>query len=124
MAAALAREGDLQQRSVAYRRTPELLAECAMEKKHGAWPTFLDRIGHMKLPVLDDFALESADCPQSHALREISDLRRSSGRAVLVVSPNALEDWNSRFGDLAAAEAIFGQVLERSQRITLGRPTR
>jgi len=124
VAAALAREASLQRRSVSYRRTPELLAECAMEKKRGTWPAFLKRLGRMELLVLDDFALERADSQQSHALREILDLRRRHGSAVLIASPNAPEDWDGLFDDATAAEAIFGRVLERSQRITLGRPTR
>jgi DNA replication protein DnaC len=95
-----------------------------MEKKRGTWPAFLKRLGRMELLVLDDFALERADSHQSHALREILDLRRRHGSAVLIASPNAPEDWDGLFDDAAAAEAIFGRVLERSQRITLGRPAR
>lgn len=124
LAAALAREATLQRLSVSYRRTPELLAECVMEKARGTWPTFLKRLGRMKLLVLDDFATERADNLQSHALREILDLRRRHGSAVLIASPNAPEDWDGFFADPTAAEAIFGRVLERSQHIALKRPAR
>lgn len=124
LAAALAREAALHRVSVAYRRTPELLAECAMEKTRGTWPAFLKRLGRMKLLVLDDFATERANSPQSHALREILDLRRRHNSAVLIASPNAPEDWDGFFDDPTAAEAIFGRVLERSQHIALKRPAR
>lgn len=124
LAAALAREAALLRFSVSYRRTPELLAECTMEKARGTWPAFLKRLGRMKLLVLDDFATEPADSQQSHALREILDKRRRRNRAILIVSPNAPEDWDGLFRDPTAAEAIFGRVLERSQHIALKRPTR
>lgn len=119
LAGALAREAALSQLSVAYWRTPELLAAAAVEKQGYGWDRFLQRLGRVKLLVLDDFATESSTPEQSHLLRHILDLRSRHDRSVMVVSPNAVEDWDDYFDDRTAADAIFGRVLNRSQRVDL-----
>jgi DNA replication protein DnaC len=124
LAGALAREAALARLSVAYWRVPELLAACAIEKEAGTWPKFLKRLARVELLVLDDFATERADSAQSHLLRQLLDVRHRHRQAVMVVSPNAVEDWDTYFEDATAADAIFGRLLERSQPIALKRMPR
>lgn len=124
LAAALAREAALAKFSVAYWRTPELLAMCVLGKTEGTWPALLKRLERVKLLVLDDFATERADPTQSHLLRQIVDTRCRHAKAIMVVSPNAVDDWDTYFEDATAADAVFGRLLERSKPIVLKRPTR
>lgn len=121
LAAALAREATLARLSVAYWRVPELMAACAIEKDQGTLPAFLKRLGRIKLMVLDDFATERATIEESHWLRQLLDGRDRHGLAVMVASPNAVEDWDGYFEDATAAEAIFGRLLEQAKPIVLKR---
>lgn len=122
LAGALAREAALAQMSVAYWRTPELLIAAALEKEGRGWDRFYKRLGRVKLLVLDDFATETANPEQCHLLRQILDLRNRHASSVLVVSPNEVEDWDDYFEDRTAADAIYGRVLNRSQRVALKPP--
>lgn len=124
LAAALAREATLAKLSVAYWRTPELLAAAAVERDQGRWPSFAKRLDRVKLLVLDDFATERTDVAQGHLLRQLIDLRHRHGKATMVVSPNAVSDWDDYFEDATAADAIFGRLLERSRPIVLKRSPR
>lgn len=124
LAGALAREAALARLSVEYWRVPELLVASAIEKEHGTWTKFLKRLARVKLLVLDDFATERADTAQSHVLRQLLDVRHRHRQAVMVVSPNAVEDWDAYFEDPTAADAIFGRLLERSHIIPLVRTPR
>lgn len=124
LAAALAREATLAKLSVAYWRTPELLAAAVVERTQDHWPAFAKRLDRVKLLVLDDFATERTDSIQGHLLRQVIDLRHRHGKATMVVSPNTVSDWDDYFEDATAAEAIFGRLLERSRPIVLKRAPR
>ncbi|NYE30955.1 DNA replication protein DnaC [Rhodanobacter sp. K2T2] len=121
LAAALAKEAALARLTVAFWRVPELLTACAFEKQQGTFTAFLKRLSRIKLLVLDDFAAERATADESHWLRQLLDGRERHGLAVMVASPNAVEDWDGYFEDVTAAEAIFGRLLERSKPIVLKR---
>jgi len=121
LAAALAREATQARLSVEYWRVPELLAACAIEKDAGTLATLLKRLGRIKLLVLDDFATERATIEESHWLRQLLDGRERHGKAVMVASPNAVEDWDDYFEDATAADAIFGRLLEQAKPIVLKR---
>jgi DNA replication protein DnaC len=121
LAGALAKEAALARLTVAFCRVPELLAAFAAEKQKGTLPNFLKQLSRKKLLVLDDFAAERATADESHWLRQLIDSRERHGLAVMVASPNAVEDWDGYFEDVTAAEAIFGRLLERSKPIVLNR---
>ena len=119
LAAALAREATLARLTVAHWRTPELLAACAIEKQQGTLAKFIKRLARVKLLVLDDFATERATGEQSHWLRQLLDARERHALAVMVASPNKVEEWGDYFEDPTAADAIFGRLLEQAKPIVL-----
>lgn len=121
LAAALGREASLLGYSVAYRRVPDLLVECAIEqsKSATALSALLKRLSRPKLLVLDDFAVEPATSEQCHILRRLLDARHRHGLALLVAASNAVEHWSDYFEDKTAAEAIYSRTSAHTKPIVL-----
>lgn len=123
LAAALGREATLMGLSAVYRRVPDLLTECAIEKDKGmlALSALLKRLARPRLLVLDDFAVERATSDQCHVLRRLLAARARHGLAVMVAASNAVDVWGDYLEDETAAEAIYGLLLEQVKPIVLER---
>lgn len=91
---------------------------------------YLKRVHHAKLLVLDDFAMVHATSDQCQLLFDLLDWRKRNTRAVIVASPNVIDEWRDYFESKTLASVIFGRLLERIDPIELkrmapkARPTR
>lgn len=128
LAASLAREAVLANYSVEYCRTSELLERLATNGPGNL--AYLKRVRHAKLLVLDDFAMVHATSDQCQLLFDLLDWRKRNAKAVIVASPNVIDEWRDYFESKTLASVIFGRLLERTDPTELkrgapkARPTR
>lgn len=119
LATALAQETTLAKLSTRYLRTSHWLAKCEQAASAQAVLDDIRALTKVKLLVLDDFATQVADARQSHWLRELLDARRCVGVSTLVAATAPMEEWDERFDDKLAADAIVGRVLQAEYRLQL-----
>lgn len=122
VASALGREAMLLKLGVAYWRTPDLL-ELLSDTPPGATRTKLFRsLSRVPLLILDHFAFQKTPLAQGYDLLKVLDSRRRHSKAILVVSPNHFQDWETYFEDATTADAVCSRLAEKVQLIELQPP--
>lgn len=82
----------------------------------------LRRLSRVDLVVLDDMLVEPMTQAQGHLLRRLVDARHGLGKATMVTSPVPVAEWDGRFGDDNAGEAICRRLLMGTKPIALKAP--
>ncbi|HEY4293765.1 ATP-binding protein [Luteibacter sp.] len=119
LAMALAQEATLAKLSTRYLRTSHWVAKCEQAASSQAVLDDIRALTKVKLLVLDDFATQVADARHSHWLREVLDARECAGVSTLIVATPPMEEWDERFEDKLAADAIVGRALQAHYRLQL-----
>lgn len=121
LAVALMREALLAGKRAELVRVPDWLD--AMEGHDKAYQgRALRRLSRVDLVVLDDLLVEPMTPAQGHLVRRLVDARHGMGKATLVTSPIEPKEWDGRFGDDTAGEAICRRLLVGSKPIALKAP--
>lgn len=115
----LAREAALKDHIVVFHRLPDLLDKAEEARRLGKWAAFVRLMVKPGLLVLDDFAKQRMSVEQCYLVDRLLSARHRHSKALMVLSPNALQDWSEYFEDPTAAESIFATVMTRAQHVCL-----
>ena len=105
LACALAHQACLQNRSVLYRRVPQLLAELAEARAVSKLPRLMRRIERIELLVLDDWGLQSLPAEARRDMLEVIEAR-CMRRSTIVASQLPVEEWHRSVGEDTIADPI------------------
>jgi DNA replication protein DnaC len=119
LATALAQEATLAKLSTRYLRTGHWLARCEQAASAQAVLDDIRGLTKVRLLVLDDFAMQVADARESHWLRELLDARACAGGSTLIAATPPMEEWDERFEDALAADAVVGRARRAEYRLQL-----
>lgn len=121
LAIALMRELLLMGKRAELLRVPDWLDEMELlDKAHQL--RALRRLSRLHLVVLDDLLVEAMTPAQGHLVRRLVDFRHGLGKATMVTSPVPVAEWDGRFGDDNAGEAICRRLLVGAKPIALKAP--
>ena len=84
----------------------------------GSYDKLLNRLPKPRLPILDDWLLDSFDLMQTRDLLELVD-DRFNRCSIIFASQLPVSEWHSRFGAPALADAIKDRIVHNAYRLIL-----
>ena len=115
---ALAHQACRQQRSVLYRRMPELVADLARLRGTPRHLRLLARLQRVELLVLDDLGLEELSAEGRRDMLEIVE-QRYQRKSIAIASQLPVELWYRTVGEGTVADAILDRLVHNAYRIEL-----
>ena len=99
--------------TVKYFRIPELLLEIQESKSEEKYVKFMNKLGKLKLLILDDIGLKSYTLEESRDILEITESRY--GKASTILSGQIPHTkWYDLFSDPTIADAIMDRVIHNA----------
>jgi DNA replication protein DnaC len=102
-----------------YFRVSRFLEMLTAEKALGNYLKIIDKLGKLKLLVLDDFGPEVMTKEQRNLFFEIVEERYLTG-STIITSQLAFEQWYEVFGEPTVADAICDRLFHNAQKIEIG----
>lgn len=115
---ALAHQACRQQRSVLYRRMPELVSELARVRGTPRHRRLLARLQRVELLVLDDLGLEELSAESRRDMLEVVE-QRYQRKSIAIASQLPVELWYRTVGEGTLADAILDRLVHNAYRIEL-----
>lgn len=115
---ALAHQACRQQRSVLYRRIPELVSDFARLRGTGRHDRLLRRLQRVELLVLDDWGLEVLSPESRRDMLKVVE-RRYQRKSLAMASQLPVELWYQTVGEGTIADAIIDRIIHNAYRIEL-----
>jgi DNA replication protein DnaC len=104
--------------STLYFRVSRFLEHMTAQKALGHYLKAIDKIGSVKLLVLDDLGPDVMNTEQRNLFLEVIEERYLVG-ATIVTSQLAFEQWYEIFGDQTSADAICDRLFNNARKIKL-----
>lgn len=101
-----------------YVHYPELVSEMSISKAQGELQSFVRRLGHRDLLVVDDWLREPLSPDQSRAVLDLVD-NRFRARSMLLATQIPVGDWHAMFQDPTLADAVLDRIIHDSHRMKL-----
>jgi DNA replication protein DnaC len=102
-----------------YFRISRFLEMLTAEKALGNYLKIIDKLGKLKLLVLDDFGPEVMTKEQRNLFFEVIEERYLTG-STIITSQLAFEQWYEVFGEPAVADAICDRLFHNAHKIRIG----
>ena len=118
LACALSNHACRQGLTVQYWRTARLLEHIAAEKALGNYLKAIEKMGKLRLLVLDDFGPETLTKEQRTMLFEIIEERYLTG-SIIMGSQLPFEQWYEVVGEPTTADAICDRIFHNAYKITI-----
>ncbi len=118
LASALGHQACVQGYKVAYYNLQKLLVQTRMSRAGGSIYTFMEKLSHADLLILDDFGLTHLEQQQSMDLMEIMEDRHSR-KATILISQLPVSGWYDVIGEKTVADAILDRLVHTTYRIEL-----
>ena len=115
---ALARQACRQQRSVLYRRVPELVRDLTHLRDTPGHARLLARLQRVELLALDDLGLETLSTEARRDLLEIVEPRYQR-KSLAIASQLPTDLWHRSLGEGTIADAIIDRIVHNAYRIEL-----
>jgi DNA replication protein DnaC len=119
LACALANHACRKCQTTMYYRVSRFLEMLTAEKALGNYLKIIEKIGKLKLLVLDDFGPEVMTKEQRNLFFEIVEERYLTGSTV-ITSQLAFEQWYEVFGEPTVADAICDRLFHNAHKIRIG----
>lgn len=101
-----------------YYRVPELLLELQEAKREHRYKTFMKKLNHVRLLILDDIGLKTYTLEESRDLLEIAENRYNQASTILAGQMEHSK-WYELFPDPTIADAIMDRIIHNSYILTL-----
>ena len=118
LACALANQACRQNRSVAYKRVPELVAELTQARGTGKLQRLLRRLTRLDLLVLDDWGLQTLSAEGRRDILEIVEYRNTR-KSTVIASQLPVDHWHDIVGEGTIADAILDRIVHYAHHIEL-----
>jgi len=120
IACALGHKACRDNRPVLYHRVPRLFEALALARGDGRYGRLLKTLGHVQLPILDDWGLSVLNGSERRDLLEILDDRHARA-SIIVTSQVHVEHWHEIIGDPTLGDAILDRLVHKAHRLQLAR---
>jgi DNA replication protein DnaC len=104
--------------SVLHKRTTELFRELAVAHVDGSIGRVLQKLSHVDVLLLDDFAMAPLKDSERRDILEICD-DRYQRRSMILTSQMPVAHWHEQIGDPSVADSILDRVVHNAYPIEL-----
>jgi DNA replication protein DnaC len=118
LACALAQKAVRDGFTALYTRTPKLLRDLALARVDGSLAKMLDKISHVDVLIVDDWAMAPLTDSERRDFLEICD-DRYGARSTILTSQLPLAHWHDQIGDPTVADSILDRLVHNAHRIEL-----
>ena len=118
LACALANLACRRCQSTMYYRMPRFLEMLTAEKALGNYLKIIEKLGKLKLLILDDLGPDVMNKEQRNLFLEIIEERYLTG-SIIIISQLPFEQWYEVFGDPTIADAICDRLFHNAHKIEI-----
>jgi len=118
LARALAQKACRDGYTALFLKAAELFRDLAMARADGSHGKMLNRLGHVDLLIVDDWAMAPMTEPERRDFLEICDVRYQA-RSTLLTSQLPVASWHAQIGDPTIADSILDRLVHNAPRIEL-----
>jgi len=118
LACALAQKAVRDGFTALYTRAPRLLRDLGIARADGSFGKLLDRIAHIDVLVVDDWAMAPLADSERRDFLEICDDRYAT-RSTVLTSQVPISHWHDQIGDPTIADSILDRLVHNAHRVEL-----
>ena len=118
LACALAHKACRDGYTALYKRAPMLFYELSLARADGSYGKLLQRLAHLRVLVIDDWALAALEDRERRDFLEILEDRHNAASTIMT-SQLPIKQWHELIGDPTLADAICDRVVHNAHKILL-----